>query len=197
MHRFRFLIPKENEAWQSMFVRGGLDTYWLARYVGGFKTLKRSCPPISAEGMTVLEIGPGMGFFTIPAARMVGAGGKVIAVDVQEKMLNALIKRAAKAGIDNRIIAKLIEPDSIGVSEPIDLCLLINVVHEVPDPAGLFSQIKSILKPTGKVLLVEPAGWHVSEKQFQDTLALASNAGLIVIGKPKIRRSWSALLASK
>jgi len=147
--------------------------------------------------MTVLEIGPGMGFFTIPAARIAGESGKVIAVDVQEKMLDALIKRSAKAGVGNRIIAKLIEPDRIGVSEPIDLCLLINVVHEVPDPAGLFSQIKTILKPTGKVLLVEPAGWHVSEKQFQDTLALASNTGLIVIGKPKIRRSWSALLTPK
>ena len=95
------------------------------------------------EGMTVLEIGPGMGFFTVPAARIAGESGKVIAVDVQEKMLDALVKRSAKAGIGNRIIAKLIEPDSIGVSEPIDLCLLINVVHEVPDPAGLFSQIKT------------------------------------------------------
>jgi len=162
-----------------------------------FQNPEKILSPYISEGMTVLEIGPGMGFFTIPAARMVGAGGKVIAVDVQEKMLNALVKRSAKAGVDNRIIARLIGADNIGISEPIDLCLLINVAHEVPDPAGLFSQIKTILKPTGKVLLVEPAGWHVSEKQFQDTLALASNAGLVVIGKPEIRRSWSALLASK
>jgi SAM-dependent methyltransferase len=162
-----------------------------------FQNPEKILSPYITEGMTVLEIGPGMGFFTIPAARMVGAGGKVIAVDVQEKMLQALVKRAKKAGVGDRIVAKLIGPDSIGVSEPIDLCLLINVVHEVPDPAGLFSQIKTILKPTGKVLLVEPAGWHVSEKQFQDTLAVASHAGLVAIGKPKIRRSRSELLAFK
>ena len=152
--------------------------------------------PYITEGMTVLDIGPAMGFFTIPAARMVGKSGKVIAVDVQEKMLKPLVKRAEKAGVADRVVAKLIEPDSIGVSEPVDLCLLFNVVHEVPDAARLFSQIKAILKPSGKVLLAEP-GWHVSEEQFQDTLALASNAGLKVIGKPEIGRSRSALLALK
>ena len=149
--------------------------------------------PYITEGMTVLDIGPGMGFFTIPAAQMVGKSGKVIAVDVHEKMLKPIVKRAEKAGVADRVVSKLIEPDSIGVSEPIDLCLLFNVVHEVPDAARLFSQIKAILKPSGKVLLAEP-GWHVSEQEFQKTLAVASVAGLKVIGKPEIRRSRSALL---
>ncbi|MBI4961803.1 MAG: methyltransferase domain-containing protein [Desulfomonile tiedjei] len=149
--------------------------------------------PYISEGMTVLDIGPGMGFFTIPAARMVGKSGKVIAVDVQEKMLTALAKRAEKAGVAYRIVTKLCEPDSIGISEPIDLCLAINVVHEVPDAGALFSQIRGVLKPTGRLLLCEPFG-HVSEKAFQDTLALASASGLKLIGEPKISRSRSALL---
>ncbi len=159
-----------------------------------FQDPEKILSPHIAEGMTILDIGPGMGFFSIPAARMAGSSGKVIAVDVQEKMLRPLAKRAEKAGVADRIVTKLIEPDNIGVSEPIDLCLLINVVHEVPDAPGLFSQIKAILKPRGKVLLVEPR-WHVPEQKFQDTLALASNAGLKVIGKPEIRKSWTALLA--
>ncbi len=149
--------------------------------------------PYISEGMTVLDIGPAMGFFTIPAARMVGERGRVIAVDVQDKMLKVLRKRAEKAGVADRIVTRLCEPDSIGVSEPIELCLAINVVHEVPDAAALFSQIKAILKPTGSLLLVEPRG-HVSEKAFQDTLALAATAGLKVIGEPKIGRGRSALL---
>jgi SAM-dependent methyltransferase len=152
--------------------------------------------PYITEGMTVLDIGPAMGFFTIPAAQMVGKSGKVIAVDVQQKMLKPLLKRAEKAGVADRIVAKLIEPDSIGVSEPVDLCLLFNVVHEVPDAASLFSQIKAILKPSGKALLAEPA-WHVPEEEFQETLALASNAGLKVLARPEIRRSRSALLTLK
>jgi ubiquinone/menaquinone biosynthesis C-methylase UbiE len=150
--------------------------------------------PYVNEGMTVLDIGPGMGFFTIPAALMVGDSGKVIAVDVQEKMLEVLGKRAAKAGLGDRIVIRLCEPNSLGVSEPIDLCLAFNVVHEVPDAGALFSQIRGILKPAGKLLLSEPPG-HVSEKEFRETLALASTAGLKLVGEPKIRRSRSALLA--
>jgi len=145
--------------------------------------------------MTVLDIGPGMGFFTIPAARMVGDDGRVIAVDLQPKMLSSLVKRAEKAGVASRIVTKLCQPDSIGVSDPIDFCLAFNVVHEVPDAGALFSQIRSILKPTGRLLLAEPAGWHFSETDFQGTVAKASAAGLKLIGDPKIARSRSALLA--
>ena len=50
--------------------------------------------PYIREGMTVLEPGPGMGFFTLPMAKMVGVSGRVIAVDVQQKMLNGLRHRA-------------------------------------------------------------------------------------------------------
>ena len=60
--------------------------------------------PYISEGMTVLDVGPGMGFFTIPAARMVGNSGRVIAVDLQEKMLKSLVKRAEKAGVAGRIV---------------------------------------------------------------------------------------------
>jgi ubiquinone/menaquinone biosynthesis C-methylase UbiE len=150
--------------------------------------------PYISEGMTVLEIGPGMGFFTLPAARMVGAGGKVIAIDIQEKMLSALRARAERAGVADSVVTKLCEPESLGVTEPVDLCLAINVVHEVPDPGALLSQIKAVLKPTGKLLLAEPGGWHVSEKDFQETLALAAKSGLKVIDEPKISRSRAALL---
>lgn len=151
--------------------------------------------PYINEGITVLDVGPGMGFFTIPAARMVGDSGKVIAVDIQEKMLMGLAKRAEKAGLGGRIVTRLCRPNSLGVSEPIDLCLAFNVVHEVPDAGALFSQIKEVLKPTGRLLLAEPGRWHVSEEQFKTTLFLASRVGLKVIDEPKIRNSRAALLA--
>jgi ubiquinone/menaquinone biosynthesis C-methylase UbiE len=159
-----------------------------------FQDPEKILSPYISEGMTVLDIGPGMGFFTIPAAQMVGGTGRVIAVDLQEKMLKALVKRAEKAGVAGRIVAKLCEPDNLGVPDPIDLCLAFNVVHEVPDAGALLSQIRAILKPTGRLLLAEPGGWHVSEKDFEATLTKASAAGLKLIGQAKIRRSRSALL---
>ena len=55
--------------------------------------------PYVREAMTVLEPGPGMGFFTIPLARLVGPSGRVIAVDLQPKMIESLKRRASKAGV--------------------------------------------------------------------------------------------------
>jgi ubiquinone/menaquinone biosynthesis C-methylase UbiE len=160
-----------------------------------FQDPERILRPLITEGMTVLDIGPGMGFFTIPAARMVGETGRVIAVDIQEKMLSALQRRAEKAGVQRRVVTRLCGPHSIGVSEPIDLCIAFNVAHEVPDPRALFAQIRDVLKPTGRFLLAEPGRWHVSEEEFQATLALASDAGLRLVAAPKIPGSQSALLA--
>jgi len=48
-----------------------------------------------------------MGFFSLPLARMVGPNGKVLCVDLQEKMLRSLHKRALKAGVADRIISRL------------------------------------------------------------------------------------------
>jgi ubiquinone/menaquinone biosynthesis C-methylase UbiE len=162
-----------------------------------FQNPEKILSPYISEGMTVLDIGPGMGFFTIPAARMVGDTGIVIAVDLQEKMLKSLVKRAEKARVAGRIVTRLCQPDNLGVSDPIDLCLAFNVVHEVPDASALFSQIRAILKPTGRLLLAEPGGWHVSVQNFESTLAKASAVGLKLIGRPRIRRSQSALLGLK
>lgn len=62
-------------------------------------------------GMTVLDIGPGMGFFTLPLARMVGPGGKVIGVDIQEGMLSALQRRAQAVHLAERIVTRLLPAD--------------------------------------------------------------------------------------
>src|SRR5271166_5771895 len=72
--------------------------------------------PYVRSGMTVLEPGPGMGFFTLPLAQLIGERGKVIAVDIQLRMLNTLRRRAAKAGLAQRIRAREALPDSLGIS---------------------------------------------------------------------------------
>src|SRR5215471_14040502 len=59
----------------------------------------RVLAPYARQGMTVLEPGPGMGFFTLELARLVGSSGRVIAVDIQPRMLDGLRQRAAKAGV--------------------------------------------------------------------------------------------------
>ncbi|HLE60784.1 MAG TPA: class I SAM-dependent methyltransferase [Thermoanaerobaculaceae bacterium] len=160
---------------------------------------EKTLAPYVGEGMLVLEPGCGMGFFTLDLARMVGPNGRVVAVDLQERMLAGLRRRARKAGVLNRIDARLARADRLGVSDltgRVDVALALHVVHEVPDVAGFFAEIAATLKPDGKLLFVEPRG-HVSGDAFAVSLALAEKAGLRVVERPRIRRDPAALLALK
>lgn len=142
---------------------------------------ERLLAPFVEPGMTVLEPGCGMGFFTLPVARMVGPTGRVLCVDVQEKMLGGLRKRAERAGLGDRIDAILCTTDSLGVEAwngRVDLALLIHVLHEVPDGAGLLRQIYQALRPGGRLLIVEPKG-HVTAARFAAQLDAARAAGFL------------------
>jgi ubiquinone/menaquinone biosynthesis C-methylase UbiE len=147
-------------------------------------------------GMKVLDIGSGMGFFSLPLAKMVGSNGKVICVDVQEKMIRSLIKRARKSGLTDRIEIRICHHNSLGLddlNDTFDFALAFAVVHEVSNEAQFFSEIYNVLKPTGILLVAEPRG-HVSEKDFDMTISIAQNKGFIVGNKPQIWCSRSVLL---
>jgi len=150
--------------------------------------------PYVHGGDTVLDVGPGMGYFSIPLARMVGDNGKVIAADVQAPMLAALRKRARKQGLEERIISHICEADSIGIRDPIDFALAFWMIHEVPDQNKLFLEIKLLLKPEGKLMVAEPA-IHVTRSMFQETLKRAGDAGFAVTENPKIFMSRTAVLS--
>ena len=74
----------------------------------------RMLKPFVRVGMTVLEPGPGMGFFTLELARLVGPEGRVIAVDVQPQMIAGLRRRAERAGLIDRIDIRLAGDDGSG-----------------------------------------------------------------------------------
>jgi ubiquinone/menaquinone biosynthesis C-methylase UbiE len=148
--------------------------------------------PYVNEGDTVLDVGPGLGYFTIPLAAMVGDRGRVIAADIQEKMLLALQKRARRAGLDNRIVLRHSLPDSLGVAEKADFILAFWMVHEVPDKKSFFAQLHSLLKDNGRFLLAEPK-LHVTEANFAKTVNLAVGAGFTFGNGPHISMSMSAL----
>lgn len=159
----------------------------------------RLLAPYVRDGMTVLEPGPGMGFFTLELARKVGGAGRVVALDIQPRMLDGLRRRAARAGLLGRIDARLARPDTLGVEDlagTVDFVLAFFVVHEVPSAAVFFAEVARALKPGGAVLLVEPAG-HVGAAEFEAELLAAAAVGLAVVERPSIRRSLAALLRRK
>jgi ubiquinone/menaquinone biosynthesis C-methylase UbiE len=156
----------------------------------------RILAPYIREGMTVLEPGPGMGFFTLELARRVGASGRVIAVDIQPKMIERLKRRAAKAELIERIDARVARSDSMqlnGLGNSVDFVLAFAVVHEMLDAATFFAEAAETMKPVARMLLAEPSG-HVSKEEFEAELEMARRAGLEVEAIPPIRRSRTAVL---
>jgi SAM-dependent methyltransferase len=152
--------------------------------------------PYVAEGMVVLEPGPGMGFFTLELARLVGPRGRVVAVDVQARMLLGLRRRAARRGLLERIETREVRGDDLPVADlagQVDFCLAFAMVHEVPDAPLFFAGVARVLKGGARLLLAEPAG-HVSAERFDETLGVAARAGFGVEGHPAIRSSHTALL---
>ncbi len=147
-------------------------------------------------GMTVLEPGPGMGFFTLELARMVGSSGRVIAVDIQRKMLDKLKHRALKAGLAGNLEARTATPASMGISDmagKVDFTLAFAVVHEFPDARHFFSEVATASKPGAALLLAEPTG-HVKATLFAAELEAAAQAGFHIVEHPAIRKSQAVLL---
>jgi ubiquinone/menaquinone biosynthesis C-methylase UbiE len=153
---------------------------------------ERILGPYIKPGQTVLDVGPGMGYFTIPLARLVGDSGKVIAADIQKRMLDSLYVRAERAGVQERIQLHQSAPDKIGIAEPVDFCLAFWMVHEVVDQPRFLSEIAAGLKPNGLFLLVEPR-LHVSGKSFNETVKNIKNLGLSLKSQPRIFLSKAAL----
>ena len=150
--------------------------------------------PYVQRGMTVMDFGCGMGFFSIPSARLVGDEGHVIAVDLQHKMLDVLSNRARKAGVADRIRTHRCEPNSIAVDEQVDLAMAFYSVHEVPNVEGFITEIHGLLRTQGRFLIVEPVG-HVRQVEFVRMMTLAEELGFQVEERPRICLSHAAVLS--
>ncbi|MBC8205430.1 class I SAM-dependent methyltransferase [bacterium] len=138
------------------------------------------------NGDTVIDLGCGGGFFAAALAEMVGEEGKVIAVDLQEDMLNITRDFAVKKGVLDRIILHRCKTDDIGLSdEKADFAIAFYVVHEVPNRSSFFKQVKNFLKINAHFMLIEPKH-HVNKPQFEQILKEAETAGLKYIMPIKV-----------
>lgn len=157
---------------------------------------KRILSPYVREGMTVLEVGPGMGYFSLTLAQLVGPRGRVICVDVQDKMLEKLRKRAKRAGVPDRVKTVRASDQSLLIQEfegKVDFVLAFAVVHEVPDQPKLFEEIHGAMKPGALLLLSEPRG-HVTGEAFEKTLAIAQGKGFKTESNVQVKQSHTVLL---
>ena len=149
--------------------------------------------------MTVLEPGCGMGYFSLPLARLVGPEGKVICVDVQPRMIEGLRRRAGRAGLLDWIEASVCAADDLVLDHwegRIDLAVAIHTVHEVGNAGAFLGQVARALRPGGSLVLIEPRG-HVAREAFDATLATARSVGLVERDRPSARRKLAAVLVKE
>jgi 2-polyprenyl-3-methyl-5-hydroxy-6-metoxy-1,4-benzoquinol methylase len=151
--------------------------------------------PHIKQGMTVMDFGSAMGYFSIPMAKMTGSAGTVYCVDIQEKMLDKLKKRAVSHGVSSVVQPLLVGKDynPSELKEKLDVVLLFMVAHEVPDQVKLFKELYSMLKPGGKTIFVEPKG-HVKSAEFQKSIQWARAAGFKVLDEKPLKKGLGAYL---
>ncbi len=174
---------------------------WIGRILASplrkfYQDPDRILTPYLNRGMTAMDVGCAMGFFSLPLARLVGPEGRVVCVDLQETMLEQLKKRARRTGLLPRLICIKADSDSLALAsweERIDIALAFAVMHEIPEQGEALREISAALKKGGRLLLAEPKG-HVTLNYFSRTMGLARRQNLILEGNPDIRGSHTALL---
>ena len=103
-------------------------------------------------GMTCVDFGSGTGVFAFPMAEIVGAGGLVYAIDSSADMLQSIQAKNSPSNL------KLVETDATRTGltdECADLCLCVLILHEVDSPERVILEARRVLKPGGKIVIIE------------------------------------------
>ncbi|MDD5647494.1 MAG: class I SAM-dependent methyltransferase [Dehalococcoidia bacterium] len=145
------------------------------------------------QGQTALDIGCGMGYFSLALAKHAGPSGRVVCVDMQDKMLEAAKRRAERAGLSTTMQFHKCTSNSLGLNIYADFALAFWMVHEVGDQGKFIDEVRALLKPGGTFLLVEPR-LHVTEAAFNKTASTAEACGFEVVSRPAIAMSRAVLL---
>jgi ubiquinone/menaquinone biosynthesis C-methylase UbiE len=152
--------------------------------------------PYIHNGMTVLDLGCGPGFFSIEIAKLLIDSGKVIAADLQEGMLEKVRQKIKGSKFEQRIFLHKCKEESIDLKEKVDFVLAFYMIHEVPDQDKIFRELKAILKPNGHIFVIEPKV-HVSKKSFESMIERIKGLGLEINDRPKVFFSRTIILKNK
>ena len=163
------------------------------RHVRSFDNFLRpyihNCHKLFADyvrpGMRVLDLGCGAGFATLALADMVGGRGEVVAVDLQQEMLDILKQRLAGTDLENRVRLQCCSADDLDVPGRFDFINAFYMVHEVGDKRAFFREAHGALAHQAHLFIAEPL-FHVSAKEFELMLETAVSCGLAVTCRPRV-----------
>lgn len=148
--------------------------------------------PLVQNGMTVLDLGCGNGFFSMPLANLVGPSGTIIAVDTQQEMLDRLQKKADKHQFNNISIHKNTS-DSMGISQKVDFALAAYLFYELDNQRAYLDELHEQLNDGCFLLLIEPNP-IVSKRKFKHIINQALDAGFEAVESLSVPFSQSILL---
>lgn len=138
-------------------------------------------------GDTIADVGSGPGFFTLPAAQIVGAEGHVYAADIQGEMLTAVRSRVSQEGLTNVKLVKTSESSVPIPAESCDMVLLAFTLNEIEQHASFLHRLARLVKPSGKLVILDwekheqPEGPPLQDRVAPETLrGDATAAGLEV-----------------
>lgn len=167
----------------------GLDSSLRRKLQNPAKFLK----PYIHPGMNVLDMGCGRGFCTFDMARMLDGNGSITALDLQQKMLDILQNKMQNSDLEKLIRLYKCEQNDMGLhGETFDFILLFYMFHEMPNHETVLNNLKTLLKPNGKILISEPK-IHVPKNDFERTKTLVKQMKFTILDEPKIFFSRSIL----
>lgn len=106
-------------------------------------------------GQTVADVGAGSGYYAVRLAERVGRSGKVFATDIQPEMVSMLQRRVAGAGLPQVDVVRATATHSGLPPNALDLILMVDVYHELANPQAVLRQLRTALKPDGRLVLIE------------------------------------------
>ena len=137
------------------------------------------------KGDTVIDVGCGTGIFSIGIAKMVGEQGKVLAVDLQQGMLDIVAEKIKGSKYEKTIELIKSGAESTGLTEPADFIIAFYLVHEVPSAENFFKEMHSLLK-AGKYLYIAEPPHHTTTESFAEMITVAGKCGFEIAAKPTV-----------
>ena len=132
------------------------------------------------EGQTVADVGAGTGYFAVRLARSTDAR-TVYAVDIEPSMVDYTSNRAEEPGLDN-VVTVLAGSDRTNLPEPVDLVLIVDTYHHLPDRVDYFTRLRADLRPSGRLAIIDfrkdspsgpPVEFRFTPEQITDELERA------------------------
>jgi len=156
------------------------------------------------KGDIVADVGCGIGYFSIPAAVIVGEMGKVYAMDISDEMLSEVQERAKVNNVANIEIVKTLENSLLVADESITYAFICNVLHETENVSNFLEEVKRVLLWKGKLAIIEwikqeshigpPMNHRIAEEEL---LNILNNMHFKVIEKIDISTEFYGIVVIK